>query len=116
MCISVQRTQNISATNKSNFGYYEKQFRHFGFGADHLLSEAISANIITSNYQQHLRQQLKQLRQTESVHKYEAQFRNIIGQIINMDKLNKISYFVDRLKSATKIVVNYQASENFENT
>ena len=51
MCISVQRTQNISAiisaTNKSNFGYYEKQFRHFGFGADHLLSEAISANIIS---------------------------------------------------------------------
>jgi hypothetical protein len=49
MCISVQRTQNISAiisaTNKSNFGYYEKQFRHFGFGADHLLSEAILANI-----------------------------------------------------------------------
>ena len=51
MCILVQRTQNISAiisaTNKSNFGYYEKQFRHFGFGADHLLSEAISANIIS---------------------------------------------------------------------
>ena len=51
MCISVQRTQNISAiisaTNKSNFDYYEKQFRHFGFGADHLLSEAISANNIS---------------------------------------------------------------------
>ena len=49
MCISVQRTQNISAiisaTNKSNLGYYKKQFWHFEFGADHLLSEAISANI-----------------------------------------------------------------------
>ena len=53
MCISVQRTQKISdiilATSKSNFGYYEKQFRHFGFGTDHLLSEAISTNIISIN-------------------------------------------------------------------
>jgi hypothetical protein len=59
MCISVQRTQNISAiisaTNKNNFGYYEKQFRHFGFGADHLLSEAISANNIRSDSKKHCR-------------------------------------------------------------
>ena len=40
----------ISATNKINFGYYEKLFWHFGFGNDHLLREAISANIyITHN-------------------------------------------------------------------
>src|SRR5437764_11882851 len=29
-----------------NFGNYEKLFRHFGFGNDHLLREAISANIL----------------------------------------------------------------------
>ena len=37
----------------NNFGYnfsnYEKLFRHFGFGDDHLLREAISANILISN-------------------------------------------------------------------
>ena len=53
MCISVQRTQKIldiiSVTSKSNFGYYEKQFQHFGFSTDHLLSEAILANIISPN-------------------------------------------------------------------
>ena len=39
----------ISATNKVNFGSNEKLFRHFGFGDDHLLREAISANIL--NYE-----------------------------------------------------------------
>ena len=39
----------ISATNKINFGYYEKLFRHFGFGNDHLLRGAISANIYSVN-------------------------------------------------------------------
>ena len=50
MCISVQRIQKISAiilaTSKSNFGYYKKQFQHFRFSADYLLSEVISVNII----------------------------------------------------------------------
>src|SRR6266516_6849970 len=32
-----------------NFGNYEKLFRHFGFGNDHLLREAISANIYSFN-------------------------------------------------------------------
>ena len=53
MCISVQRTQKILAiilaTSKSNFSYYEKQFWYFRFDADHLLSEAISANIISQD-------------------------------------------------------------------
>src|SRR6185369_11693181 len=43
--IELINTDIISATNKINFGYYEKLFRHFGFGNDHLLREAISANI-----------------------------------------------------------------------
>ena len=59
------------------------------------------------NYQQHLRQQLKQLKQTGSVHEYGSQFRNIIGQILNMEELDKVSYFIDGLKVATKMEVNY---------
>src|SRR6185369_11975740 len=43
--IELINTDIILATNKINFGYYEKLFRHFGFGDDHLLREAISANI-----------------------------------------------------------------------
>jgi Retrotransposon gag protein. len=66
------------------------------------------------NYQQHLRQQLKQLKQTGSVHEYGVQFRNIIGQILNMEELDKVSYFIDGLKAATKMEVNYQAPETFE--
>ena len=32
-----------------NFGNYEKLFWHFGFSNDHLLREAISANILNNN-------------------------------------------------------------------
>src|SRR6266511_3275114 len=39
----------ILATNKVNFGNYEKLFQHFGFGDDHLLREAILANILRKN-------------------------------------------------------------------
>ena len=39
----------ISVTNKVNFGNYEKLFRHFGFGDDHLLREAISANMFNND-------------------------------------------------------------------
>src|SRR5207248_10197795 len=39
----------ISATNKVNFGNYEKLFRHFRFGNNHLLRESISANILTGD-------------------------------------------------------------------
>ena len=59
------------------------------------------------NYQQHLQKQLKQLKQTGSVHEYRAQFRNLIRQITDMDELDKIIYFVKRLKYLTKIEVNY---------
>jgi Retrotransposon gag protein len=66
------------------------------------------------NYQQYLRQQLKQLRQTGSVHEYGVQFRSLMGQIENMEELDKVSYFIDGLKAATKMEVNYQAPANFE--
>jgi hypothetical protein len=66
------------------------------------------------NYQQHLRQQLRKLRQTGSVHEYGAQFRNIMGQIDGMGDLDQVTYFMDGLKSATKMEVSYQAPETFE--
>src|SRR5205085_4703365 len=66
------------------------------------------------NYQQHLRKQLKQLKQTGSVHEYGAQFRNLIGQITDMAELDKVTYFVEGLKHSTKMEVNYRAPANFE--
>jgi hypothetical protein len=66
------------------------------------------------NYQQHLRRQLKQLKQTGSVHEYGAHFRNLIGQITDMADLDKVTYFIEGLKPATKMEVNYQSPANFE--
>ena len=40
----------ISATNKINFGNYEKLFQHFRFGDNHLLREAILSNIYNPVY------------------------------------------------------------------
>jgi hypothetical protein len=67
------------------------------------------------HYQQHLRKQLKQLRQTGSVHEYGTQFRNLVGQITAMEELDKVAYFIDGLKPATKMEVNYQAPETLDN-
>jgi hypothetical protein len=66
------------------------------------------------HYQQHLRKQLKQLRQTGSVHEYGTQFRNLVGQITAMEELDKVSYFIDGLKAATRMEVNYQAPETLD--
>ena len=66
------------------------------------------------HYQQHLRKQLKQLRQIGSVHEYGTQFRNLVGQITAMEELDKVAYFIDGLKQATKMEVNYQAPETLE--
>ena len=33
-----------------------------------------------------------------------------------MEELDKVSYFIDGLKAATKMEVNYQAPETFEDT
>ena len=59
------------------------------------------------NYQQHLRKQLKQLKQTRSIYKYGAQFRNLIGQITDIAELDKVTYFVKGLKHVTKTEINY---------
>src|SRR6185369_149476 len=67
------------------------------------------------NYQHHLRQQLKRLKQTGSVQEYGAQFRNIMGQIDNMAEIDKVTYFLEGLKPATRMEVAYQAPDTFEN-
>ena len=74
----------------------------------------IRAAFEPSNYQQYLQKQLKQLKQTGSVHEYGAQFRNLIGQITDMAELDKVTYFVEGLKHSTKMEVNYRAPANFE--
>jgi len=59
------------------------------------------------NYQQYLRQQLKKLRQTNTVQEYTSQFQNVVGQIENMGELDQVTYYIDGLKSATKMEVAY---------
>ena len=66
------------------------------------------------NYQHYLRTQLKTLRQITSVQEYGMRFRNIIEQIENINELDKVSYFVDGLKSITQREVAYQAPATFE--
>ncbi|CAG8811577.1 31604_t:CDS:2 [Racocetra persica] len=44
---------------------------------------------------------LKKLRQTESVQDYRIQFRNIIGQIEDMNEIDKVTYFIEGLKHET---------------
>src|SRR5215213_2249375 len=66
------------------------------------------------NYQHHLRQQLKRLKQTGSVQEYGSQFRNIIGQIENMNEIDKVTYFIEGLKPATRMEVAYQSPNTFD--
>jgi hypothetical protein len=66
------------------------------------------------NYQQHLRQQLKNLKQVRSVQEYSSQFRNLVGQTEEMGEQDKIAYFIDGLKPSTKMEVSYRAPQTFE--
>src|SRR5579884_4246575 len=66
------------------------------------------------HYQQHLRRQLRLLRQTGSVQDYGTKFRNIVGQITDMSALDQITYFIEGLKPATKMEISYQAPETLE--
>src|SRR5688572_17119433 len=66
------------------------------------------------NHQQLLRRQLRALRQTGQVQKYVYKFRNLMGQIANMDKMDKVMHFVDGLKLATQVEVNYNMPRTLE--
>src|SRR6185369_8036292 len=76
---------------------------------------ALQTTFQPPNYQQYLRQQLRKLKQTTTVQEYTSQFQNIVGQITEMGELDKVMYYVDGLKSATKMEVSYQAPETLEN-
>ena len=58
---------------------------------------------------------MKQIRQTTTVQEYGMRYRNIMEQINDINELDKVSYFVDGLRPATRMEVSYQASETFEN-
>jgi hypothetical protein len=63
------------------------------------------------HFQQVLRRQLKALKQAKDVQEYVFNFRNLIGQIEGMGKLDQVSHFIDGLKHATQVEVNYRAPE-----
>src|SRR5947209_2470822 len=66
------------------------------------------------NYQQYLRQQLKKLRQTNTVLDYTSQFQNLVGQIEGMGDLDQVTYYIEGLKPSTKMEVAYQAPAMLE--
>jgi hypothetical protein len=66
------------------------------------------------HYQQYLRTQLKNLRQTGNVQEYTSQFRNIVSQIDTMGPLDQVAYYIDGLKAATRMEVSYQAPETLD--
>ncbi|CAG8817493.1 13883_t:CDS:2, partial [Cetraspora pellucida] len=54
------------------------------------------------------------LKQTTTVQEYVSRFRNILGQIDGMHKADKVMYFTEGLKGATKAEVNYHTPENLD--
>ncbi|CAG8520373.1 6935_t:CDS:2 [Cetraspora pellucida] len=61
------------------------------------------------HYQQLLRHQLRELRQTFMVQEYARKFRNLLGQIEKIAEPDKVMYFTEGLKGATKAEINYWA-------
>src|SRR5581483_5053808 len=66
------------------------------------------------HYQQHLRRQLKSLVQTGTVQEYASQFRNLVSQIDDMHQLDRVAYFVEGLKPATRMEVSYKSPETLD--
>lgn len=87
----------------------EEAFRSF-----EEFSAAIKDAFQPPHYQQILRRQLRGLRQKDSVQKYVYEFRNLIGQIEGMGELDQVMHFIDGLKQATKVEVNYKSPSMLE--
>ena len=51
------------------------------------------------------------LKQIEQVQDYVYKFRNLVGQIEEMGQLDQVMHFVEGLKSATRVEVNYRAPD-----
>ena len=65
--------------------------------------------------QHHLRQQIRQLRQTGSIRDYTSRFQDIIGQITGMGPLDQVMQYIEGLKLSTRAEVTYQAPDTLEN-
>ncbi|CAG8550888.1 488_t:CDS:2 [Dentiscutata heterogama] len=55
-----------------------------------------------------------ELRQISMVQEYAEKFRNLLGQIEEIVKPDKVMYFTEGLKGATKAEINYQAPKTLD--
>ena len=98
--------------------WYQNQFGEPGsihpFRDFDIFAQRIKAAFEPPHYQQILRRQLRALTQKDSVQRYVYEFRNIVGQIEDMGNLDQVMHFIDGLKQATKVEVNYKAPDNLE--
>ncbi|CAG8612537.1 17527_t:CDS:2, partial [Cetraspora pellucida] len=78
-------------------------------------STSIKAAFQYPYYQQLLRCQLRNIKQTSTVQGYASCFRNLLGQIEEIAKADKVMYFTEGLKNVTKTEVNYHVPENLNN-
>lgn len=67
-----------------------------------------------ANFQQHLRVQLRQLKQTGSVQDYTVRFLHLMGQIENMNEMDQVIQYTEGLKSSTRTEVAYNAPATLE--
>jgi len=75
---------------------------------------AITTAFQPPNYQFVLYRQLKELKQTGTIYDYVYAFRNLMGQVQDMGELDRITYFIEGLRTETKREINYQAPKNLE--
>jgi len=61
-----------------------------------------------------LRKKLALLKQTRDLQTYIFQFRNLIGQLIEMADLDQVQYFQAGLKPVTRMEVNYRNPQDLE--
>jgi hypothetical protein len=66
------------------------------------------------DFQEHLRQQLLQLRQKNSLQDYIHVFRSIVGQIIDMDELTQVMLFINGLSSNISLYVRSKHPQTVE--
>ncbi|CAF4897132.1 unnamed protein product [Rotaria sp. Silwood1] len=66
------------------------------------------------DFQEHLRQKLLQLKQKHILQDYIQAFRNIVGQIHNMDELTQVIFFVNSLSSNTGLYVRSKHPQTVE--
>jgi len=77
-------------------------------------ADALTAAFELPNYQVLLRKKLALLKQTRDLQTYIFQFRNLIGQLIEMADLDQVQYFQAGLKPVTRMEVNYRNPQDLE--